>query len=902
MAKSTTRRNFLRGSGAATFAALALPQTSLAAPFKCGAPDSVRAADSDAPRAETETLEPGPLTSAPALDRIDLSPARWIWFPSERTLPNTFVLFRRELNLPAAPTRVRGWITADSRYLLTVNGQRIQWGPAPCDPRRLDVDPIDLNAQLKPGINVLGVEVLFYGVGESTWVAGKPGLLCRLEVEYADGRKEQVISDDSWQCYLDRAHRPGQYKRWYLRALQEEFDARLHPPGWDVPGFRPDREWVPAIEIEGPADKPTLCNGYRDDLMVQGVTEPAAFALRPREIPMLREVEVPAQRLAESGRVVWLRNPLDWFELRMPGSFRISRETVALERGDGRWELPATPDPSVAVFATFEFMEEIVGFPYFTIDAPEGTVVELIFQESHDLAGTAWLDTHWYAWSRFICREGVNRFETFDFEPVRWLQLHIRNATRPVTIGGIGVRRRLTPWPNDPHIQCSEPVLQRLVDASINSLHNSAQETSRDPGRERQQYGGAGSIQLIGVRYAFGETRLPRRVLRTYSEGLTWEGYFLDPWPACEPLDRLGQRQIGSTIWGSQIDEGVTFAFNCWYHYLETGDREALREPYVRLLRFAEFLERARLRDGLLPIEHVGGGVLNVWLDDDAFTGQQRRVRQCPFNLHTAAMLKHAVAPLAEAYGQGDKSARLVKLATDIEVATASRFWSAERGLFVDNLPWLHEDKKIRLTDRTLATSILFDQCPAGNVKAALASLVKCPPEMAFSYPMNSIWRYWALARLGRADVVLKEMRTRWATMKSVIQNNVLPEIWNHQPDTRDEWSYFQVTPLISLFMDIAGIRPTAPGFARCQVRPQLGDLGHLELTAYTVRGPIQFAAQPTSEGHRVTLSLPEKCDGELLLPPGVPCRLPPLVPDHPLGLKRFRLQAGGTSEFLTRT
>ena len=77
-------------------------------------------------------------------------------------------------------------------------------------------------------------------------------------------------------------------------------------------------------------------------------------------------------------------------------------------------------------------------------------------------------------------------------------------------------------------------------------------------------------------------------------------------------MDRLGQRQIGTTIWGSQIDEGVTFAFNCWYHYLETGDREALREPYLRLLRFTEFLERARLRDGLLPIEHVGGGDLGA--------------------------------------------------------------------------------------------------------------------------------------------------------------------------------------------------------------------------------------------------------------------------------------------------
>ena len=30
---------------------------------------------------------------------LDLSPAKWIWYPSERTLQNTFILFRKEINI-----------------------------------------------------------------------------------------------------------------------------------------------------------------------------------------------------------------------------------------------------------------------------------------------------------------------------------------------------------------------------------------------------------------------------------------------------------------------------------------------------------------------------------------------------------------------------------------------------------------------------------------------------------------------------------------------------------------------------------------------------------------------------------------------------------------------------------
>jgi alpha-L-rhamnosidase len=197
------------------------------------------------PAAPASTIKPG--TVAPALrvpapeaaDRLpDLEPARWIWYPSGRCLQNTFVHFRREIDLAAAPRFARGWICADSRYLLRLDGRRVQWGPAPCDPRWMEADPVDLTAGLHAGLNVIGATVLFYGQGDGTWPCGKPGFLFRLEIEHADGRAETIVSDSSWRSLLCRAWKPGHYKRWYLRALQEEYDARLDPRGWAETGFR----------------------------------------------------------------------------------------------------------------------------------------------------------------------------------------------------------------------------------------------------------------------------------------------------------------------------------------------------------------------------------------------------------------------------------------------------------------------------------------------------------------------------------------------------------------------------------------------------------------------------------------------------------------------------------------
>ncbi len=126
-------------------------------------------------------------------------------------------------------------MSADSRYRLFVNGRRVQWGPAPCDPRSYEVDPVDLAPHLRPGRNVIGAEVLYYGHGEGTWPGGKPGFLFALRVEAKGGAASTVVSDGSWRARLDRAHRPGQFKRWYLRALQEDYDARLAPERWSEP-------------------------------------------------------------------------------------------------------------------------------------------------------------------------------------------------------------------------------------------------------------------------------------------------------------------------------------------------------------------------------------------------------------------------------------------------------------------------------------------------------------------------------------------------------------------------------------------------------------------------------------------------------------------------------------------
>jgi len=259
-----------------------------------------------------------------------------------------------------------------------------------------------------------------------------------------------------------------------------------------------------------------------------------------------------------------------------------------------------------------------------------------------------------------------------------------------------------------------------------------------------------------------------------------------------------------------------------------------------------------------------GLGIPTVWMDHNAY--QRQRHKQCAFNLYAAAMLQNALSAMCEAFGDQVRAQAARDFGRRLQTAAVRRFWSSERGLFINNLPWLEEEGAPRLCDRSLATAILFDQCPDGRMDASVRALAECPPEMGFSYPANAGWRLWALGKGGRPEIIVRELRERWATMESVALNNTLQEGWHATADTGDEWSHCPVAPLYVTTMSLAGVRPLLPGFKRCEIRPQPGPLELLELTVHTVRGPIEFSSRGKLGNRELRLALPPGCEGELVV------------------------------------
>jgi alpha-L-rhamnosidase len=190
-------------------------------------------------------------------------------------------LLRRAFGLTAPVERARLYASGLAYQELRLNGRRI--GDAVLDPGFTDYDETvlyvthDVTALLRSGDNVLGAELGrgFFGLStpntwrwhQTPWNA-EPRLLARLVIEHTDGTVTEIRSDDSWRV----ADGPTRSDSLFCG---ETFDARLHPEGWDEPGFD-DSSWRAPLLL--PAPRGRLSAQQHEPIRVIEDVAPVSFS------------------------------------------------------------------------------------------------------------------------------------------------------------------------------------------------------------------------------------------------------------------------------------------------------------------------------------------------------------------------------------------------------------------------------------------------------------------------------------------------------------------------------------------------------------------------------------------------------------------------------------------------
>jgi len=181
--------------------------------------------------------------------------SKWIWCKGETAPINYFQYFRKKVEITTPIKEANLSITADSRYILYLNGEYIGQGPARSFPDFQNYDIYNITDKLKQGNNIISVLVHHYGVKTYQYYPGRGGLLCELELINPQDKVINIGTDSTWktkQCIS--------YDRYAPRinvhmGFEEHYDATKEIENWKEIDFD-DSLWENAIVIGPPNMKP----------------------------------------------------------------------------------------------------------------------------------------------------------------------------------------------------------------------------------------------------------------------------------------------------------------------------------------------------------------------------------------------------------------------------------------------------------------------------------------------------------------------------------------------------------------------------------------------------------------------------------------------------------------------
>ena len=732
--------------------------------------------------------------------------ADWIRYAGSGAREFGVYHFRRTFKLVSLPAKFVIHVSADNRYELFVNGERVAAGPARGDLKHWRYETLDIAPHLRAGKNVLAAVVWNYAeLAPMAQMTNETGFMVQ-----GDGSEEaEANTGGAWKVFNDEGRQAISYDSrgdlgYFVVGPGERLDASRYPWGWEKLDYD-DSSWG-AAQVVAPAAP----RGAQDS--------PSRWFLVPRSIPLMEETPQRLARLVRSQGV----GPA--------GDFTGGHSPVTV------------PANSHAILL-FDQSHLTTAYPELTVSGGKGgevtlTYAEALFKnrEKGNRNETEGREIVGYQ-DQFLPDGGDHRmFRSLWWRTYRYLQLDITTQGEPLILEDLIAAFTAYPFQMRAQFSSDDPELAKMWEVGWRTARLCAHETYMDcPYYEQLQYGGDTRIQALISLYMTGDDRLVKNAIESLDESRTPEGLTQSRYPSWLPqyIPPFSLFWIGMMhdLW--------------WYH----GDAEFLRGYLPGVRNVLVWFEDRLARSGLLGRMEWWNFVDWSGSFKDGDPPMEKDGQSAILSLQFVAALR-AAADLEAAFGSAQEAEHDRALAARITAAVYKSCWDPSRHLLADT----PARKQFSQHANILAT--LEDAVPAA-VQPALMKTVLTDPSLTQATYYFRFYLFRAMKKAGLGDQYLGQLGP-WRHMLGLGLTT-----WAETPEpTRSDCHAWSAHPNFDLLATVAGIEPAAAGFRQVEIRPHLGSLHELTATLPHPQGEIQVSYKREGKSLTADVVLPEKLSG----------------------------------------
>lgn len=742
-------------------------------------------------------------------------PAMWITLPD--SAPPSVAAFRC-LFAVDDPRTIQLHVTASERYQLLCDGQVIGEGPERSDPSSWAFDTYELSVAAGKHTLVVLTWALA-GVAPRWQVGSGMGLL----LAAADQDMTEILNTGiaTWQGMEIEGF-----------AFTPPFDNDFFSIGWDI---HVDGRQFPWGFERGDGDWGPVAVGSA------GSTAGARTRVPTNEL-LLRPAQVPSMR----------RTKYEDLTVRQVDDRDISDPFKAAERLDGeqlRWQRAiaggmVTVPPRRRVRVLLDTSAYIVGRLRIVVSGGSGTRIRIRWAE-------ALVDAHGDKGHRdhvegrhflgvgdeFVADGGDDR--TFELPMLiragRYLLIQVETRDQELLVHNIVATEIGYPVQPDGICITDNAQFNGLLALCARTIDASSQDTFTDgPYYEQMMWAGDG-IQNSLVTYArCHDDTLVRRWLTLLDQSRDASGLPCARWPARDRLVIVPY----AFYWIQGVRD-----FAMW-----RNDMAFVRGLMPGVRSALDAVERFVTETGLLG--PLPGWSFVDWVPEwtaGVPVGAETEAHAI-INWHWAAALTHA-SELELILGEHERAARYRRVAKTVATRLMATLWDPHRRAFLDTA------SSHSVSEHAQVFAVLsgrLDSSTIGAIRSSLVGGALTPVTPQFGHHAIEAFRrvnwnegVWAMIK-GWYPVLERGFRT-------------LPE--TPEP-TRSDCHGWSAHPLFHGAATIAGVRPTAPGFATVSVTPNLGDLEWIQATLPHPKGEIVVELERHGSTVRGEVILPNNVTG----------------------------------------